>query len=193
MITRAQKLWKDKKDSGQTIAAVFVADVSGSMDGSPLLKLKASLNRAATFIDLDTNVGLVTFSDAVDIALPIAKFDIDQKSYFSNAVKSMTAGGGTAMFDAITVAMKMLTDAQERNPNTKIMLFVLTDGETNRGYELRDVESVIRDLRIPIYTIGYNADIDVLQELSDINEATTMNADTDDVIYKLHSLFNAQM
>jgi len=105
----------------------------------------------------------------------------------------MTASGGTAMFDAVVVAQKMLTDAQARNPNTKLMLFVLTDGESNRGYEFRDIESVTQGLRIPVYTIGYNADIDVLQSLSDINEATTMNADTDDVIYKLQSLFNAQM
>ena len=175
------------------MTAVFVADISGSMEGSPLLKLKASLNRAATFIDSNTNIGLITFSDNVNIALPIAKFDNNQKSYFSNAVRSMQAGGGTAMFDAVVVAQKMLIDAQERNPNTKLMLFVLTDGETNRGYSFRDIENVTRSLRIPVYTIGYNADIEELEKLSDINEAKTINAETEDVIYKLQSLFNAQM
>ena len=192
-VLQAQETWKKEKNGTRDLTAVFVADVSGSMDGSPLLKLKASLNRSATFIDLNTNIGLVTFSDEVSVALPIAKFDSDQKAYFSNAVRSMTASGGTAMFDAVVVAQKMLTDAQARNPNTKLMLFVLTDGESNRGYVFNDIQSVTRGLRIPVYTIGYNADIDVLQSLSDINEATTMNADTDDVIYKLQSLFNAQM
>ena len=192
-ILQAQEAWKKEKNGSSDLTAVFVADVSGSMEGSPLLKLKASLNRAATFIDMNTNVGLVTFSDTVSVALPIAKFDQDQKSYFSNAVKSMRAGGGTAMFDAIVVAQKMLMDAQARNPNTKLMLFVLTDGETNRGYEFREVEDLIRALRIPIYTIGYEADIEILESVSAINEAITMNADTDDVIYKLQSLFNAQM
>jgi len=192
-VLQAQETWKKEKNGTRDLTAVFVADISGSMEGSPLLKLKASLNRAATFIDLNTNIGLVTFSDEVSVALPIAKFDSDQKAYFAHAVRSMTAGGGTAMFDAIVVAQKMLVDAQARNPNTKLMLFVLTDGESNRGYEFKDVESVVQGLRIPVYTIGYNANIEVLQSLSDINEATTMNADTDDVIYKLQSLFNAQM
>ena len=192
-IIDAQNMWKKQKNGSNDLTAVFVSDVSGSMEGSPLLKLKASLNRAASFIDENTNIGLVTFSDSVNIALPIAKFDTTQKSYFINSVKSMRAAGGTAMFDAIVVAEHMLIEAQQKNPNTRLMLFVLTDGESNRGYEFEDIEEVTHGLRIPIYTIGYNADIDVLKEVSDINEASTMDAESDNVIYKLESLFNSQM
>ena len=192
-VKNAQDLWKKEKNGTNDLTAVFVADVSGSMDGSPMLKLKASLNRASTFINDNTNIGLVTFSDIVNIALPIAKFDDTQKAYFVNAVKSMMPSGGTAMFDAIIVAEQMLIDYQKQNPNTRLMIFVLTDGDSNRGYEFEDIEEVSRGLRIPIYTIGYNADIDILQEVSDINEATTMDADSDNVIYKLESLFNSQM
>ena len=192
-IIDAQNMWKKQKNGSNDLTAVFVSDVSGSMDGSPLLKLKASLNRAASFIDENTNIGLVTFSDSVNISLPIAKFDTTQKSYFINSVKSMRASGGTAMFDAIVVAEHMLIEAQQKNPNTRLMLFVLTDGESNRGYEFEDIEEVTHGLRIPIYTIGYNADIDVLKEVSDINEASTMDAESDNVIYKLESLFNSQM
>lgn len=189
----AQNLWKKEKNGSNDLTAVFVADISGSMEGSPMLKLKASLNRASTFINENTNIGLVTFSDSVNVALPIAKFDNVQKSYFVNAVKSMNASGGTAMFDAIVVAEHMLIEQQQKNPNTRLMIFVLTDGESNRGYSLDDIEAVSRGLRIPIYTIGYNADIDILKEVSDINEASTMDADSDNVIYKLENLFNAQM
>ena len=192
-IIDAQNLWKKQKNGSNDLTAVFVSDVSGSMEGSPLLKLKASLNRAASFIDENTNIGLVTFSDSVNIALPIAKFDATQKSYFINSVKSMRASGGTAMFDAIVVAEHMLIEQQQKNPNTRLMIFVLTDGESNRGYKFDDIEGVTQGLRIPIYTIGYNADIDVLKEISDINEATSMDAESDNVIYKLESLFNSQM
>ena len=192
-IGQMQETWKREKSGSRDLTVVFVADISGSMEGSPLLKLKASLNRASTFIDSNTNIGLVTFSDSVNIALPVAKFDSDQKAYFTNAVRTMSSGGATAMFDAVVVAQKMLIDAQKQNPNTELKIFVLTDGESNRGHMFEDIEDMSRDLRIPIYTIGYNADLDVLKSLSDINEATTMNAETDDVIYKLQSLFNAQM
>ena len=191
-----QSLWKKEKNGSSDLTAVFVADISGSMEGSPLLKLKASLNRAATFIDENTNIGLVTFNDTVNIALPIAKFDTMQKSYFSSAVKSMRASGGTAMFDAIVVAEHMLIEQQTKNPNTRLMLFVLTDGQTNRGYGFEEIEDVTRGLRIPVYTIGYNLEeewLEVLEAVSDINEASAMDADSDNVIYKLESLFNAQM
>ena len=192
-ILQAQKIYSNEKNGSSGLTAIFVADVSGSMEGAPLLNLKASLNRAIGIIDSNANVGLVTFSDGVTIDVPIAKFDSIQKSYFSNAVKAMRASGSTALFDAIIVAQKLLMDEKANNPNTKVMLFVLSDGEPNRGYEFSDIKSMTRDLRIPIYTIGYNADIDVLQSLSDINEAATMNADSDNVIYRLESLFNSQI
>lgn len=193
IILKAQEIWSKEKTGSSGLTAVFVADVSGSMEGSPLLKLKASLNQAINFIGNDADVGFVTFSDNVNIAVPIGKFDSTQKSYFSYAIKNLRASGGTAMFDAIVVAEKMLIEAQQKNPDTRLMLFVLTDGETNRGYEFSDIEKITRDTKIPIYTIGYNADIDVLKEISNINEAATMNAETDNIIYRLESLFNSQM
>lgn len=158
-----------------------------------MTKLKESLNSAAKSILPDTSVGLVTFSDGVNIALPIGKFDLNQRAYFTGAVKDMRAAGGTAMFDAVIVATKMLMEAQAQNPNNKLMLFVLTDGETNTGHTLKDIEGMMKSLKIPIYTIGYNANISVLENLSGINEAVSINADTEDVAYKLGSLFNAQM
>jgi len=110
---------------------------------------------------------------------------------FTGAVEDMTPGGNTAMFDGIIVGTKMLMDENAKNPRAKLMLFVLTDGDTNYGHSLNDVEGTLRALKIPIYTIGYNADIKSLQIVSSINEAASINADTDDVVYKLGSLFNA--
>jgi Ca-activated chloride channel family protein len=52
---------------------------------------------------------------------------------------------------------------------------------------------MLKGLEIPVYTIGYNAQLDVLQKVSQLNEAASINADSDDVVYQLGSLFNAQM
>ena len=93
----------------------------------------------------------------------------------------------------LQVAINMLLKAQESNPNAKLMLFLLSDGETNEGNSLEFVQPVIEESKIPVYTIGYNANIDALQLISNINEASSINADSDDVIYKIKSLFNAQM
>lgn len=193
IISQAQKLWKEKKNGNSNIAAVFVADISGSMEGAPLNKLKQSLLNGAQYIGKENSIGLVTFSTEVNINLPVAKFDINQRSLFTGAVEDMQAGGNTAMFDAIVVASNMLMEEKVNNPAAKLMLFVLSDGETNYGYSLNHVESMLRTLKIPIYTIGYNANVKALQNVSNINEAASINADSDDVIYKLGSLFNAQM
>jgi Ca-activated chloride channel homolog len=193
IITEAQKLWKEKKNVNKDISAVFVADISGSMEGAPLNKLKESLLKGAQYIGKNNSVGLVSFSSDVNINLPIAKFDINQRSLFSGAIEDLQAGGSTAMFDAIIVASKMLMDEKAKNPNVKLMLFVLTDGETNYGHSLNDIQVMLQTFKIPVYTIGYNANIKELQNLSSINEAASINADSDDVVYKLGSLFNAQM
>ncbi|MDR1563540.1 MAG: VWA domain-containing protein [Oscillospiraceae bacterium] len=193
IISQAQQIWKVKKNGTSDLTAVFIADISGSMDGDRIIALKESLNNASNYISAETSVGFVTFSDKVNIALPIGKFDLNQRAYFTGAIADMRAGGGTAMFDAIIVGTKMLVDAQAKNPNSKLILFVLTDGETNRGNTLNKVEDVIKALKIPIYTIGYHANLSVLQSVSAINEAASINAETDDVAYKLESLFNAQM
>jgi Ca-activated chloride channel family protein len=193
IISQAQKLWKEKKNGNKDIVAVFVADISGSMDGEPLNKLKESLLSGSQYIGKENSVGLVTFSSDVNINLPIAKFDINQRSLFTGAVKDMQATGGTAMFDAVVVATKMLMDAKAANPNAKLMLFVLSDGETNIGYSLKDVEGMLKTFKIPVYTIGYNANIKAMETLSSINEAASINADSEDVIYKLGNLFNAEM
>jgi Ca-activated chloride channel family protein len=191
IISQAQKLYKDKKNVNNEIVAVFVADVSGSMEGAPLNRLKQSLLTGSQYISKDNSIGLITFSTDVNINLPIGKFDINQRSLFTGAVEDMQAGGSTAMFDGIIVATKMLMEEKAKYPNAKLMLFVLTDGETNSGHSLNDVEGMLRTLKIPIYTIGYNANIQELQTLSSINEAASINADSEDVVYKLASLFNA--
>lgn len=190
-IKAAQKLWKDKKDGGKDVLMVIVSDISGSMEGDPLSRMKQSLSEGAKAISSNSFVGMVTFNDRPKIVLPIAKFDLTQRSYLAGVIENMSAGGGTAMYDAITVASKMLLDAQKDHPNSKLMIIVQSDGETNVGYKFNDLDDVINGIGIPVYTVGYNVTIDELQKLSGINEAANINADTEDVVYKLTSLFKA--
>ncbi len=189
----AQGLWKKEKDSGRPVTAVFVADVSGSMEGEPLSELKRSLIQGANYISPDNYVGLVSYDSDVYVNLPIAQFDLNQRSYFQGAVEDMECLGATATYDAIAVATSMLREAKEANPDTKLILFVLSDGETNEGHEFDDVDDVLKALEIPTYTIGYNANLSELEEISRINEAACINADSEDVLYKLKGLFNANM
>lgn len=187
----AQQLWKDKKDNGQEIVSVFIIDTSGSVDGAPLNEMKSSLVNSAQYINSDSFVGLVTYNSDVTINLPINKFDLNQRAYFNGEINALSAGGGTKTFDAIAVGLKMLMDAKVEHPDAKFMLFVLSDG--NSDGSLKSVSDFINNLNVPIYTIGYNANIEALKEISAINEAASINAATDDIVYTLKNLFNAQM
>lgn len=189
----AQKLWKEEKDAGKPVIAVFVADTSGSMDGEPITQLKRSLINASQYIGEDNYIGLVTYNSDVQINLPIDKFSLNHRAYFTGAVEDMSPFGSTATFDGVAVAADMLMKEKEKHPEAKIMMFVLSDGETNVGCSLKDISGIIQALEIPIYTIGYNANLDELGKLSAINEAASVNADSDDVVYALKNLFNAQV
>ncbi|AHV99133.1 vWA domain-containing protein [Paenibacillus sabinae] len=193
LLSSAQKLWKEKKNGNKPIAAVFVADVSGSMDGEPLNRLRESLLKGQKYLGRDNSIGLVSYSSEVSINLPIGKYDANQQSMFVGAVNSLQAGGGTATFDGIVVAMKMLQDELTAHPDVKPVIFVLSDGETNEGHSLDEIRGLIETYKIPVYTIGYNANIQALQSISSINEAASINADTDDVVYKIGNLLNVQM
>ncbi len=192
-LLQAQQLWKEEKDLGKPIIAVFVSDVSGSMAGTPITKLKESLINGSQYINNNNYIGLVSYSTNVTVNLPIDRFDVNQRAYFNGSVQSLTASGNTATFDAILVATNMLLEKQKEVPDSKLMMFVLSDGETNMGHSLENVSKVVKNLDIPIYTIGYNANISALGEISNINEAASINADSEDVIYQLKNLFNSNL
>lgn len=192
-IFASKKIWKEKKNAGKPITAVFLCDTSGSMAGEPINQVKKSLISGSKNINKTNSIGLVTYSTNVSKLLPISKFDLNQKSLFVGAIEDLSTGGNTAMYDGIIVSIQMLMEELEKNPNSKPLLFVLTDGETNLGHDLSDIKNILMTLGIPIYTIGFNADISSLKTLSSINEAANINADNDDVVYKISQFFNAEM
>lgn len=194
----AQKIWKQSKDGGQPIIAVFVADISGSMAGTPINSLKESLLATSSYISSDNYIGLVSYADNVHINLPVAKFDDEQRAYFSGAVKSLDIEGNTATYDALLIALKLMIDKKEEIPNAKLMLFLLSDGQQNRGYSLDRVAPIVGGLKIPVYTIGYNLTDNStaageLKRLSGINEASLINATSDDLINHMRNLFNVEL
>ena len=190
----AQKVWKQNKNGGRPIVAVFVADVSGSMSGEPLNSLKKSLINSSSYISSEHHIGLVSYSNDVTVNLPIAQFDAKQRAYFSGEVKELQASGQTATYDAVLTGMQMLIDYSKDLDDAKLMLFLLTDGDRNVGYEFKRITSVVGGLKIPVYTIAYNYNsVKELEELSSINEAAQIKASSDDVVNQLRNLFNVNL
>ncbi len=194
-VFKGLEIYKKNKDTGKDIIAVFVADCSGSMDGDPILQLKESLSNGMNYINENNLVGLISYNSKVTIEVPIAKFDLNQKSYFQGAINMMTAGGTTSTYEAVVVALDMIRQAKVDNPNAKPLIFVLSDGQANGNYELNTIKGALETEGVPVYTIGYtsSADMKALQALSSINEAASVNADSEDIVYKIKSLFNSNL
>ena len=109
-------------------------------------------------------------------------------------MKSLSAGGTTATYDAVLVALDMLKNKAAEVPDAKLMLFVLTDGEQNEGYSLERITGIVGGLEVPVYTIAYNySDNGELETLSGINEAACIKAESSDIANQLRNLFNVQI
>jgi Ca-activated chloride channel family protein len=168
-----------------------VTDISGSMAGSRIVAVQQALDSARGFINPKASIGMVEFSDKARKRLELAPFDLNQQARFAAAVEDMDPVGGTAMYDGVMLGLSMLADQRAVDPSGKYMLVVLTDGETNEGLGLGQVDETIEGLRIPVFTVGFEADLEQLGQLASLVEAASINANEDDVEFKLSSLFNA--
>ncbi len=190
-LIEAQAIWKDKKDGGRPVSTVFVVDVSGSMSGTRINALQTAMLSAREFIKPATRVGVVEFSDTARLRLPLGEFDLNQQGRYTAVAEDLAPAGGTAMYDGIVLGLSMLRDDIAVDSTIKPLLVVLTDGETSAGLDFDRVDNMIEGLRIPVYTVGFEADLDELGRLSSLVEAASINADEDDVEFKIAALFNA--
>ena len=193
-LAQAQKLWKSRKTGGRAVAAVFVADVSGSMDdGARLLNLKKALTESADLISSNNSIGLVTFNEYVNIDLPIREFDVQQKSLFVGAVSQLSAGGRTATNDAVVVAANLLNQYAQTHPDHKLIVFVLSDGERNRGMELSEVQDALEYSGIPVHSIAYDIQSEELRSLSRLAEGAYIESSSTSASYRIGNLLNSEM
>ena len=202
----AQSLWKQNKSGGRPTAAVFIADISGSMKGEPLSSLQQSVIAALPYIGSENYVGLISYSSDVTInvsmletdsngnATGVKPFDDRQRAYFAGEMRGLNATGGTATYDAVLAGLDMINKAQSIVPDAVPLIILLTDGDANSGYTLDRISTIVEGMRVPVYCIAYNySDNGSLEKLSGINEASTVKAGSDDVVNQLRNLFNTQL
>ena len=173
------------------MSTVFVVDVSGSMEGTRIQSVRTAMLSAREFIKPETSVGVVEFNDIARKRLDIGEFDLNQQGRYSAIAEDLSPGGGTAMYDGIVLGLSMLDQQRQVDGDSKPILVVLTDGETTDGLTFDQVDDVIEGLRIPVYTVGFEADLDELDRLSSLVEAASIDASESDVEFKIAALFNA--
>jgi Ca-activated chloride channel family protein len=192
MISTVLEFWQTEKASGKQIVTVFIADTSGSMEGSRIRALKDSLKTAMQFVGEESKVALINYDSSVYVDLPIGEFNQEQQEYFVGAIDGWRAGGNTATNDAILVAIRLINEEKALNPDIKPIIILLSDGQTCAGYSLGSMKELIDFYDIPIYTIGYEADVAELERIAAINDGAFIDASSDDISYILKTLFDAE-
>lgn len=151
---------------------VVVVDRSGSMAGSKLAEARFGADWWAQQTLTGELLGVLSYattvSSPVDHPLQPVTAQADRDAA-SAAVGAMSAGGSTAMGDAMRAALQQFLDQGQRAATQVVVL--LTDGLTNVG---EAPAAVLPDLvanGVRVYPIGIGADIDT-SLLEDIADAT---------------------
>lgn len=105
----------------------ILLDVSGSMSGTRLDAAKAAVKPLIDIMNRDDRLAIITFDTAPYWKLhPRAVSQIVNQSEMDTLLPRIRAGGCTAMYDAIVMAVEQIRDKSRRT-----IITVITDGEDN--------------------------------------------------------------
>jgi Ca-activated chloride channel homolog len=90
-------------ERGGPVKVLLVLDVSGSVAGSELERLRAASMKLLDALNEDDEVGLLTFSERLEQSVPLTR----EHDAIRQVVTRLDAGGRTALFDAVFTGLTM--------------------------------------------------------------------------------------
>jgi len=179
---------------------LVIIDVSGSMDegvpGTDATKLglvKAALTAAVDKIGDSDQVGVWTFSNQHQEAIPISDVG-EHRAQLKQGIASLQAVGGTQLYDTVQAGFDYMTT--QLDPAHITAVVVLTDGDDNASkpgaldslLKAESVQPAGSSLRV--FTIAYGADAnrDVLRRIAQASGGTSYDASNPALIKQV---FNA--
>ena len=148
-------------------ATVMLAtDVSGSMQAPDVKpdRLTAARDAAKSFSDRlpkEFRLGLVSFNQQSQLLVPPSA----DRELVQQALDGLTAGGGTAMGDALENSLTTLRElaksgdgSGQRGQNPPAVVVLLSDGKNTGGEDPLEVAQEARKLGIPIDTVALGTD-----------------------------------
>lgn len=150
-------------DEKEALNINMVADVSASMNGTPLTKAKSIMSTFLESVqfDIGDEVELTTFSTGVQQAIPFTK----DKSKISQRIMNLTTDNMTSLYDALFAAVN--TTAVQNGAKCVV---AFTDGKDNYSQcKADDVIEVAKKYKIPVFIIGIGDTINTydLQRICD--------------------------
>src|SRR5204862_1401175 len=126
----------------------IVLDTSGSMAGEKIDNALAAIDRfLTTLLDPTDEIFIYRFSNFPEL---LQDWTSDRRR-LSRVVGRITAGGGTAMYDALAEAVPMAQTGQNRK---KAVVLISDGNDTNSDTNLASVKQLIRETEVMVYAIG---------------------------------------
>ena len=141
---------------GWSVDSVLVLDLSGSMRGEKLARAKEAAKLYVADAPDTYRIAVIGFADHASIVCPFTR----NKNLLETRIDALSAGGNTALQDAIGSALEMLEGESRK------ALLVVTDGRENKsvahaGTAGREyLIDTARKQSVTITAIGLGADVD---------------------------------
>ncbi len=161
---------------------VFLVDVSGSMNARNKLPLLVqSLSVLTNELRAEDKVSLVTYAGRSQVVLEPTSGD--KKETILNALKSLSAGGGTYGESGIKMAYQQAKQAFIKEGVNRVIL--ATDGDFNVGVSgidaLKEMITAQRDQGISLTTLGFgrgNYNDAMMEQLANVGQGNHAYIDT---------------
>jgi Ca-activated chloride channel family protein len=176
----------------------IVVDTSGSMnDERKLTQARAGLQVFLRQFSPRDRVGLVTFSETAYTVVPISEVGTNRHA-LQSAVANLTAGGGTAVYDATARGVELVAAMHD---STRInAVVVLTDGDDNKSQltankieDRLEQRAEDQEHNIRVFTIAYgeHANKAVLESIAAASGGQAYEGDPDQIaeVYREISSF----
>lgn len=128
---------------------LLVLDTSGSLEGHRLRALVAAAHSLVRSLRAEDEVGLVTFSQALQLSVaPTPRHDD-----VAAALNRLTAAGATSWRDALFVGLQLAGAPAERRP----LVLLFTDGEDNASWmDPGGIDDAVRRSGVVLHAVGLN-------------------------------------
>lgn len=155
---------------------VAVLDVSGSMQGDKIDKMKNAMQFVIKKLSPIDRLSIVTFSDAGARLCPLRQITEASQPELLGLINGLRAGGNTNISDGLRTGLKVLAD-RKLSGGRVVGVMLMSDGQQNRGGDAAQV--VIGN--VAVHTFGFGADYDptVLKAVADKSMAGTFSVVND--------------
>ncbi|GMN45922.1 hypothetical protein TIFTF001_015098 [Ficus carica] len=150
---------------------VTVLDVSGSMQGHKLEKLKIAMQFLIRKLSPIDRLSVVTFSNNSSRLFPLRQITEKSQEEIIKQVNALVAAGNTNIADGLKTGLQVLND-RRLNDGRVGAIMLMSDGEQNIGDATQ-----IRVDNFPVHTFGFgaNAKPQVLQAIATNSKGGTFS------------------